>query len=65
MDVLRLFFSWPGGGVWSNVIAEVVIVPGGFVVHHVLMRRHHDRKLADQTAELKDHMTTTLGGTQQ
>ena len=65
MSVLTLFFGWPLGGVWPNVVAEVVIVPGGFVIHHVLMRRHHERETAKQTTELKAHITDTLGGPQE
>jgi hypothetical protein len=53
------FFSWPNGGVWSNLIAALLWSPlaaAGLTVHHVLMRRHHTREVNRQTRELKAHM---------
>lgn len=61
-DVL---FSWPTGQVWGNLVSNPLWGIPAFAVHHVLLRRHHDRKTDAQTQALKEHITTTLGGPQQ
>lgn len=66
MGVLWLYFGWPMGLVWSNVLAEAVIVPGAMLwahrrgarraadrVEQLLERKlaaHHDRVVASVTA---------------
>jgi len=61
-----MFFSWPSGQVWPNVVAEVVIVPGAMLWAHrrgarnalghvdeLLEKKlvhHHDRMVASITA---------------
>ena len=66
MSVLTLFFGWPLGGVWPNLVAAPLGAAPLFVWHHLRMRRHHERvvkrEAAAQTEELKAHITTTLGG---
>lgn len=62
--VLRVFFGWPEGGVWSNLLAALLWSPlagAALTLHHVLMRRHHTKTAAEQTQQLKDHIDATLG----
>lgn len=56
------FFSWPGGGVWSNIVAAAIWAVPGFTAHHVLIRRHHTRTTQKQTQELKAHIDKAIGG---
>jgi hypothetical protein len=74
VGVLNLFFGWPAGGVWSNLIASVICV--GFawwrirlrmIAHHAealaQAARHHAERLklaADHHEDLKAHITATV-----
>lgn len=60
MGVLRLFFGWPAGGVWSNLLASLLWGAPAFAAHHIAMRRHVTRQTQAQTEELKEHVTTVL-----
>lgn len=44
MSPLHLFFHWPDGGVYSNIVASVIwTTPSfiiGFVVGHLKMKKH-------------------------
>lgn len=64
MSTWQSFFGWPAGGVWSNLIASVMWGAPAFVMHHVLIRRHHERTVRDesarQTEQLKDHIDARL-----
>lgn len=62
MSVWQAFFAWPGGGVWSNIIAAGMWALPGFTAHHLLMRRHHTRTAARQTQDLKAHIDEKIGG---
>lgn len=62
VSTLSAFFSWPNGGVWANLLASLIWGVPAFVTHHRLMRRHHVNETAKQTAELKAHIDSTLGG---
>lgn len=65
---LSSFFSWPDGGVWANLLASLLWGTPAFVVHHKLMRRHHEKTVreqtVEQTADLKAHIDAKLGGRQ-
>lgn len=61
-DVVSLYFGWPAGQVWPNLLSSLVGLAPGFVVSHLLLRRHHAKKTDQQTAELKAHITSTLQG---
>lgn len=47
MDILQLFFSWPNGSVWSNLLASAIcFVLAGVWAHRKIvipMRQHHAR----------------------
>jgi hypothetical protein len=57
------FFSWPDGGVWSNLVAAGIWAIPGFTTHHLLMRRHQTNTTNKQTEDLKAYIDTTIGGT--
>jgi hypothetical protein len=50
---LSSFFSWPNGSVWGNTL---VMVPG-FISHHLLMKRHISRTLAQPADAPKETST--------
>lgn len=64
MEVVRSFFGWPDGGVWSNLLASALTVLPGLVWHHRSVRRSHTADTQAQTQELKDHIDSKLGGEQ-
>jgi hypothetical protein len=43
MSTLELFFAWPGGGVWSNLIASVIWVPIAAIPVYIKQHRHHQK----------------------
>lgn len=49
MHALALFFSWPTGGVWSNLVASAIV--GGLAW---LWARRHVKALRSQVHELMD-----------
>lgn len=51
MEAVRVFFHWPDGGVWGNLVASAVWVPVSLLGTH-LLHRHHRRKLIK---ELREH----------
>lgn len=62
MTTWDIFFSWPAGGVWGNLIAAVLWVPITFTTSHIMLRRHHDKKIDSKFDELKRHVTDTVRG---
>jgi hypothetical protein len=50
------FFSWPNGGVWSNLLASLLWGAPAFITHHRLMRRHQTKTIAEQTAKQTDEL---------
>lgn len=60
MDIVQLFFSWPSGGVWSNLIASAIcFVLAGIWAHRkivVPMREHHAK-----LKEMHDLMKGKIG----
>lgn len=52
MSVLRLFFDWPNGGVWSNLLASAIWTVPALGWHHRAVRRHLDRHHAATNARL-------------
>lgn len=54
MKTFLLFFGWPSGAVWSNIIASVIWGAGGFMIGKSFERRsikrhqellHHVKKI--------------------
>lgn len=69
MSAWSTFFSWPGGGVWGNIVAGAMWSPmagGALYAYHRLSRgwhrRERERVAAAQTRELKEHIDMRLGG---
>jgi len=56
MTAWSVFFSWPSGGVWGNLLASLLWAPAAFGAHHVAIRRHTTREIDRQTVEIKAHM---------
>lgn len=56
MHTLALFFAWPDGGVWSNLLASALTVVPGFVWHHRRIRKAHADALEQQTQQIKNHI---------
>lgn len=61
MSPFGVFFGWPAGGVWSNLLASAILaIPGGFALARKLRNqhrqrmaqaeRHHTEQLAQATA---------------
>lgn len=68
MSVWSVFFGWPAGGVWSNLVAAGLWAPiaaGALYVYHRVSRGWHQRErariAAQQTQELKAHIDQRLG----
>jgi hypothetical protein len=51
MSWFSVFFSWPGGGVWSNLIAAALWALPALEVNHARMKRHITRTLTQAPAE--------------
>lgn len=58
MSVLALFFGWPTGQVWPNVVASGVTAGLAVGWSHRRLRKHADRR----HAELLEHVTASTGG---
>jgi uncharacterized protein (DUF697 family) len=52
MNVYHIFFHWPDGGVWSNLIASGITFSLGWVVSNIFHRRRH-RELVANHREIK------------
>jgi mannitol-specific phosphotransferase system IIBC component len=61
-DIIRLYLGWPQGEIWPNILSDLVSVAPGFVISHLLLRRHQSKKTDQQTDEIKEHITSTLQG---
>jgi len=57
MNILYIMFSWPQGIVVGNLIANVLWVTPGFIVMHILHRRHFGR-LHSRISELENERDT-------
>jgi len=59
MSPTHLFFHWPDGGIYSNIVASIIwTTPSfivGFVVGHLKMKKHTQRLHED----MKLHVTNT------
>jgi len=62
MHTLAMFFGWPDGSVWGNLVSNPLWGIPAFAVSHVLARRHRIKSTAAQTEELKAHIDERLGG---
>ncbi len=51
---MHLLVGW-WGQVWPNLAASVIWATPAFITHHVLLRRHADRRHED----LKNHIAQT------
>lgn len=54
--MIHLLASW-WTAIWPNLVASVIWSTPAFIAHHVLVRRHIDRR----HAQLAEHVTTQLG----
>lgn len=43
MNAWHLFFHWPDGGVWSNLLASLLWVPVSWAGVHGLLVWHHNK----------------------
>jgi hypothetical protein len=50
MDWLDSFFAWPGGGVWSNLVASALTTIPALAWHHRKMKQHITDTLAPKEA---------------
>lgn len=41
MNSIRLFFAWPQGGVWANLIASLLWATPAFIYTHRKLRKMH------------------------
>lgn len=57
MSTWQLFFGWPAGQVWPNVVASALTAGLAVGWSH----RRLARKLRDHHASLAEHITTTAG----
>ena len=64
MNVLHLFFGWPSGGVWSNVLAEPLIVTATAVVVF-LFRKPLNRLRLRHHEHLKEHISNEIKALEQ
>lgn len=57
MNPIDVFFHWPNGGIWSNILASILwTTPSfvvGFVIGHFKMKKH----INTRHEELKAHIT--------
>jgi hypothetical protein len=71
VNVLKLFFGWPGGGTWSNVVAAVECTAfgaaGAWLFRDRLGRKlaawwhkHHAEHTRDDLAGLAEHLRTHI-----
>ncbi len=57
MRVLSVFFSWPEGGVWSNLLASFIWAAPTF--GYALRKQHlHHRRVEQSLAALHKHLRT-------
>lgn len=64
MNVLHLFYSWPGGGVWSNILAEPLIV-AATAVTVFLFRKPLNRLRMKHHEHLKEHISNEIRALEQ
>lgn len=63
MSPLHLFFAWPDGGVWSNIVASVLWTTPSFIIGFIIGHRkmikhtnkHHDELLL-HILKIKKHI---------
>lgn len=63
MHTLLLYFGWPDGAVWANLIASVVCVGAAWWRLRVQAITHHLERMAQAERfhrELKTHVTATV-----
>lgn len=48
--VYTSFFGWPSGGIWSNLLASLILFTGGFVAGKRYTLRLHNTRMALQQA---------------
>lgn len=58
MSVFELFFGWPAGQVWPNIVASGVTAGLAVGWSHRTLRRHIDRR----HEQLAEHVTNATGG---
>lgn len=63
MSVWALFFGWPTGQVWPNVVAAGLTGGLPAVAAIVWSHRRHQRRADERHAELIDHVTNSVAAT--
>lgn len=54
METVKLFFGWPGGAVWGNLLASALTVMPGLVWHHRKLKAHIDQAVGSAVAEKQE-----------
>lgn len=49
MSAWQVFFSWPAGGVWSNILASLIWAGGPII--YALIKQHRHHKLVEGSLE--------------
>lgn len=57
MSVLALFFGWPAGQVWPNIVASGLTAGLAVGWSHRRLRKHLDRR----HTQLTEHITASTG----
>lgn len=57
MNAFQLFFSWPQGGVWSNIIASAVLGVPTFVALFRRLRKNHREHVDNLIAQHAEHLS--------
>ncbi len=50
---INAFFAWPGGGVWSNLLASVVWTVPALIWHHKTVMKKLDRHHEETMREVR------------
>jgi hypothetical protein len=57
MDTWQVFFGWPGGGVWSNLLASAICVGVAWWRLRAKMIAHHAAQMAQAARHHKEQLT--------
>lgn len=53
MSPWQVFFSWPSGGIWSNIIASIIWA--GLPLTYAMIKQHRHHKLVENSLERLHH----------
>jgi hypothetical protein len=56
MSTWVAFFAWPGGGVWSNLVASAIWTVPALAWHHRRMKQHINAVVSRQPEPVKESM---------